>query len=182
MSGPSKRAFSLLEIIVAMAIIGIMATIAVPRISRRGVTEIDQFVRQFNILLQAGYINGMVTNKLQRVFFNFENERFIELQIATDEKEANGEFRFESVKLAYATTRLLIPEWVEIKNFFLKDKDVISSLGSVTQTAWLFIMPGGLAQPIIMNIYDTTTQKEYGLVLNPFTVQLTRFNEYQKPA
>lgn len=179
MFGKSKTSgFSLIEIMVAMVIIAIMATALVPRISRRRSDMRAQITHELNGLMQFASINALSTGKVQQIFFDMRNQPFVEVRIVTGEKDAQGKVQTAPISGEYIKTRITWPESLEIKNFYIAGKDVVP--GGVLKDAWFFVVPDGMAQPVVINAVDDQGGV-LSLVLNPFTVQFKRYDEAQRP-
>lgn len=166
-SGISKG-FSLIEIIIAIALIGLMAIVVVPFFKPKGARSQDAFVAALNMLTQSAYNNGIVSGKLQRVVFDFKHDN-INLEQATGKRDSAGEVQFEPVKLDYMKTSMPIPQNMLIKNFYIKGKDELR--GGGTTKAWFYIMPDGKGQDVTIVTQDLTTNMIFKFVLNPFKVR-----------
>lgn len=179
MSGVYKKnlGFTLLEIVVAIAIIALMATLVIPRFGRKK-TERDIFIHDFNALLVHSYNNALMTGKIQKVVWDVD-KKSISVETATDERDSSGALKFKPLQAGYVKKALKIPDEFSLKNFFIKGKDEL--LEGPTKKLWFYIMPSGIAQEIIINIFDTKTEQEIGMILNPFTVQVKVYDQYQKP-
>ncbi|MGC2310897.1 MAG: type II secretion system protein [Candidatus Babeliaceae bacterium] len=178
MPGNFKRSgFSLLEIVVAIALMVLVATLVVPLFTRKK-KVVEGFTLQLNGVLARVYTNALITGQVHKITWDFERDQII-AEKGTGEKSASGEDIFVPLSESYTKSSIKIPEILEIKNFFVQGKDELA--GAVTKKAWFFIMPQGLAQSVIINIVDTDSDHLYGLVLNPFTVQVKLYDEFKKP-
>jgi len=181
--GMNKKGFTLLEILVAIALIVIMATILVPNLGRQiPGYERRQIISQLNALTRLAWHNAIITNKIHKVVFNTEKNN-VHLEIAQDTYNEQGEPLFKPLKEAYVKASIYWPDRFQIKNFFIEGFDEMNRFGGgrkTTQT-WFFIVPEGLAQEVTINLLDTREMvdnkpQQIGLVLNPFTAQ---FNVYE---
>jgi len=179
-----KPGFGLIEVMFAIALIGIMAAIALPAFSRRQAGyERKRFVTGFNALLSEAQQVALEKGKLVRVFFNFTT-RTITVQTVKDFYALEKEY--ESVALIYAENNFIWPESQEIENFFVNGIDEMNQ-HEVTTTLWFFIVPSGTAQQVIINIRDmhgtvSVDGKPYSLVINPLTAQCREYYEFQIPS
>jgi hypothetical protein len=173
-----------------MAIVGILLSIAIPNLApRRQGYQRKQFVDHLNALLQAAWQNALVTNKLHRVNFDI-TKRIVSVEEQTDKKNAMGEPVFAPMGSRYLNSTYQWPEnTFEVKNFFINNRDEFNlTLDSKGKgKIWFFIVPQGLAQPVIINLYDIKSTQSgkplgFSLVLNPFLVQFKEYDEFQKPS
>lgn len=180
MSGNSNTSgVTLLEVMVALAIIGLVAAIIVPNLQRLSPErKREQFITELNGLTSFAWHNAIMTNRVQRIFFDLEKKQVHIQQAEPGEKEDT----FVPVHAAYRSTEYMIPQEVTIKDFYI---DGVSEMhaGKTVQRIWFYIVPDGLSQAIIINaLYETDDATSVlGLVLNPFSGQFKVYNEFQKP-
>lgn len=176
----SHTGFSLIEILVALAIMSIMALVLVPRLKVRGHQPIDQLVEHIVSLSRMGYERAILTGKTHRVYFFFRDPARISLEVIKDDKSTTGEWQFASAAAAYApVTYPWDLERFTVLNFYIKNIDEARNKG--LKDAWFFVLPQGVSQEVIINIRDEVTSEVRGLVLNPFTVQFTVYDAARKP-
>lgn len=185
--GNNKQAFSLLEIMVVIAVIGILATIVVPVFNRRRPGyERNQFVVQLNDLLSFAYQNALKEHKIQKVQFNFK-ARTVQLERATEQSSGTDKLKFEPIQRAYRATTLAIPDALEIRNFIIEGFDEMQrASGRATDESWFYILPDGASQEVTINFVDSSSAvgdgefRQTGLVLNPFYAQFEVYDEFQE--
>ncbi|QQR63205.1 hypothetical protein IPH67_01890 [bacterium] len=86
-------------------------------------------------------------------------------------------------------TRCEIPPFIEIKQFFIEGFDEIARYQGNKNAArvWFFLVPEGMAQKVVINMFDNGSKDEkgnprsIGLVLNPLTARFYVYDEFQKP-
>jgi prepilin-type N-terminal cleavage/methylation domain-containing protein len=185
--GNSKPGFTLLEILVAMAIIGIMATFIIPNL-RRASYERKLFFTQLNALVLYGKQHAIMTNKIQQVMFDFKLGT-IQLLQDNGQKDGAGKLKYEPVSSITVNTTIVIPDTIEIQNFYIDGTgfdEMSKYVGRKTGQVWFFIVPEGLAQEVIINGIDTNDTlydgkpRQFGLVLNPFAVRFKEYDTFQK--
>ena len=177
-SGMNNKGFTLIEILVAIAIIVIMATVLVPNIGRRiPGYERKRMLSQLNALTRFAWHNAVIAHKLHRVVFNIGKNR-VHLEVEQDAKDEKGEPLFKPLKQAYISSSMTWPDRFQIKNFFIEGFDEMRRFGGgrVTTETWFFVVPEGLTQEVTINMIDLKDvvdgkPKQISLVLNPFTAQ-----------
>lgn len=173
--------FTFLELVVVIAIVGILA-VAVAPLFRGRETQLrtKEFVAKLNLLMQTSWQQAFVSQKTQRVHFNFTNKKIV----LEEQKDTEGKV-FVPVKSEFLDTQMVIPSTYFFKNFYIEGKDEMR-LGK-RETVYFFIVPSGLAQPVIINIIDQGEElkesepEKFGLVLNPFSAQFEYYDTFQKP-
>ena len=86
-----RQGFSLLELLVAIAIIGVLSAIIVPNVQRSTPRyERESFIARFNSLVQYGWQQALSTHKVQRINVDI-GKKLISLTVASDEKDRSGE-------------------------------------------------------------------------------------------
>lgn len=187
MSGTSKSGFSLLEILITMAIVGFIATAIVPSLWRRSPGyERKQLISQLNSFTQHVWHQAMKTGKVFKVVFNLKTLQ-VELEQETDKKADNGESVFEPVKRVYFSRSFAWPKELPIKQFIVEGSDLMARyVGKASDKVWFFVIPEGLTQEVTINMIDTKDllqnkkPREIGLVLNPFSAQFSVYDVFQK--
>src|SRR5438105_288539 len=102
--GKSRFGFTLIEIVVAILIIGIVATIVVPNLVRQlPYYERQQFVTKLNALTQLAWNNALTTGKIHRVVID-AIKKTVWIEIANDNKEKKKD-DFVPLQETYATIR-----------------------------------------------------------------------------
>ena len=176
------RGFTLLELVIAIAIVAILGVVLVPTFrGEREKLETKEFVAKLNTLMQAAWQQALSSQKVQRVFFDF-NKKSIALSEQSDKDEKN----FVLVRGPYITTEIAIPANYYFRNFYIQGTDEMGR-GGKRKDSWFFLMPSGVAQDVIINIMNQDEDmsegdaQKFGLVLNPFSAQFGYYDSYQKP-
>lgn len=187
MLGHYKSGFTLLEILIAITLLGVMAIVVVPNMVRFSPKyEREKFLTALDGITQFAWQNALSTGMLHRVEFDFGKRR-ISLSKASQKKDSKGQPIFEPVKETYLGTAFKIPSTIDIKQFIIEGYDELSRyVGRKTQESWFYIMPDGLTQAVTINFTDAKDllangkPRSFGLVLNPFTAQFKRYDAFQK--
>jgi prepilin-type N-terminal cleavage/methylation domain-containing protein len=180
-----KQGFTLIEIVVAIAIIGFVATILVPNLfAPTAAKERKNFIAAVNGLLYLGWQQALITHTIHAATFNFHKKKiYVEVVQNADDPSKP---KTAPVNINYQATSIDIPEQFEVQNFFIEGTD--EKARSVGQNVFFFyIMPDGMTQDVIINFYDTKdvlpdeSPRPVGLVLNPFSAQLKEYDTFKKP-
>ncbi|MBY0110280.1 MAG: type II secretion system GspH family protein [Candidatus Babeliaceae bacterium] len=165
----SVNGFSLLEIIVAMAIVAIMAT-QVPRLTRINYNQQEKFIAELNVLARNAYTLALVSGRPTQLFFDFESQiKKVTIRKESDKKNVENKAIFEIVQSEYGNNSLLWNDNFEIEKFIIDGKD--EAIGASLKTVWFYIMPDGLSQQVTLVLRDESVGKSFELGLNPFFVQ-----------
>ncbi len=180
--GMNKHGFTLIEILVAIVIMGLLATILVPNLApKRPAQERKEFVAQLNALVRLAWHNAISTHAVHKIVFDLKQERvFIEME-QEDKKDAAGEPLFKPLTGSYIASSMRWPaDRYVVKNFFIEGFDEMRRFGGDKKTVetWFYIVPDGLTQEVTINLLDMNDMRndkpvQVGLVLNPFKAQFT---------
>ena len=183
----NKRGFTLLEIMIVLVIMAIFSAVVIPNIPRMQPRyEREQFIARLNALVQLGWQQAIIEHRVCKVVFDF-GKSLVSLHVATAKKEQIGEPKFKPIKGLYLSTSFTLPDNLKVRQFFIEGFDEMARfVGKKTAEVWFYIMPEGLAQDVILNLFDmkdrrNTKPRPISLVLNPFSAQFKVYDEFQKP-
>jgi prepilin-type N-terminal cleavage/methylation domain-containing protein len=164
-----QKAFSILELVVAIAVIGTLLTVAIPQfIGRSAAAERQRFVEELNLMLNAAYINAIDTHTSHRIIYDFKQSLFsVEHEVKTGEYESLGS------ALAHATCD--VPVGYIFEQFIINNKDEMAT-SSERSTAWFFLSENGVPQEVRLTVALDEGKGKMWLVLNPFLVQFIAYD------
>ena len=183
----TKKGFTLLEILIVIALIGILGTVLMPNFQRKTPRyEREAFIARFNSLVHYGWQQALLTHKVHRVTVDVGN-KIITLAVDSGEKDRSGQDEFKLIANAVQDTLCSIPEQISIKQFFIEGFDMMTKFArSKTASVWFYIVPEGMVQNVVINFTDSKDTKDdkprpVGLVLNPFSALFKTYDTFQKP-
>lgn len=187
MFGSSKSGFTLIEILVAIALVGLLATVVIPNFKNLSASKDRQtFIGQLNALTLFAWQQALITRKMHAMVFDIK-KRMIRVEATTGELK-EGKPILAPLKRAHLKTAIAVPKNIEIKNFVIEGYDEIGRAGQGAETieTFFYIMPDGLTQRVTINFIDTKDKnsakkpRQFGLVLNPFNGQFKAYDSFQK--
>jgi prepilin-type N-terminal cleavage/methylation domain-containing protein len=182
-----KKAFSLIEILLVMVIIGIMATMALPRLRpRHRVMNWPAVTHYINNMVQFARQQAIADRATYRITFYKKNPKAvdtisIEKQVPDPEKPHTKIWKpLDSV--FFATTQELQPE---IK-FVAAYKNGVEQFDVNKNSAHCYVMHEGLAQEIMLHLTRIAPEDEFEekgtLIMEPFLGVFEYHEGFTKPA
>lgn len=162
----ASKGFTLIEILIALMILGIVIAVAVPRFSA-GPTAAKKLTIELNKLMQSARYRALEQQQIMKITLDAKADPKKMTLAGPDNK---------------ILQTILWPGFIEIADFYFDKKR-----GQGTEQMWYFVGPDGIAQEVIFNVIDTqeravnTQAGNYGLVLNPFTCQFKLYDTFQNP-
>lgn len=162
-------------------IIGLLGAVSFYGLRPRPGQEREYFVMLLNELARQAWQQTMITHKLHRILFDFK-QRLVRVEVqAYDTKKDQEDFKQSPIAL------VRIPAHLQVQEFFIEGIDEIRHGNRATTQTWIFLVPDGLTQEVVINIVDTKDivqgkKRRIGLVLNPFNAQFTTHGTFQKPS
>jgi len=185
----SKSGFTLIEILIVFAIIGILMSVIVPNFNRLlPRREREAFISKLSALTRFAWQHALIKRKVHKISFDLKKNLFWVEMATGNVKE--GQPEFVRVKGAYINTSVAVPKNIEIKNFIIEGDDEMAKRGGGGKLSefesWFYIMPDGLSQTVTINFLDSKQKnaagkpRQFGLVLNPFNAQFKTYDSFQK--
>lgn len=177
----STRAFTLLEMLLVVFIVALLIAGAVPTLRQlMPRSQRQEFLAQLNVMVNRAWQEALATHKKHRIRFELEQRRMLlEQETGRDDK---NKAVYSQVIDQFLETAYTWPESLQIKDFFIEGRDMVHVPGVRIHEIWFFVFPDGLAQDVIINMFDTQDTREseagsrFALSLSPFT---TRFNIHE---
>ncbi|MBA3954420.1 prepilin-type N-terminal cleavage/methylation domain-containing protein [Candidatus Dependentiae bacterium] len=149
-----KSGFSLIELVIVIALIGVITGLMLPRLRKRETSVGQDFIVRLNAFVQEGAQAALQTSHAQTITFNFASN---------------------TIERSPEQGRMTMPSELEFTDIVINGESQLAT-GKVTKT-FFYILPDGTAQEVRILFVDHEQEKllpnsgNYELVLNPFTVQ-----------
>lgn len=168
----ARKGITLIEIVIALAIVVFIAALVMPRLPRRATSERDALRYELATLLQTAYVQALTTHNVQRILFKIADAR-VELQQLKAGQDVHKESSFEPVRLSYVVTAFSWDPVYQLVNFVVKGREEVTHAeGISTKTTWFYISPSGLAQEVRITFRHKERGDAFTLQINPFTLQV----------
>ena len=144
-------AFSLLEIMLAMVVIGILSTMAVPRLIRRGPNaKWETVVNEVNNLLYFARQEAIATNNIYRLrFISKATKSSVIVEVEKPDPEKINRKIYETIKSYYFTPEYTFPDVITIDAVFHGKQE---QLEENKDQAYCYVIPNGLVQEIFVHL------------------------------
>ena len=178
----SSKGFSLLELMVVLALLGFLISMVTPRLSRRSPSsEWKTITDQLNNLVQFARQESIVEQIPFRLVFSQGKNKtadYVLVEKLDTTKEVQKQV-FSPVHSTYTPTRYEFAESVKLRAIFSGKRELLLESGK----APCYIVPEGLVQEIFVQLVRTENRKEECVTLKmlPFEGQFDLIEKLLKP-
>jgi len=179
----NKNAFTLIEIMVVMVVIGFMATIIGPRLFRKkDDVKIERVLGELNNMLTIARQEAIFTEKTYRLLFKSEKENSDSVTIQVMENDSDNKDKFIPTKVVseYLNTEYLLPNNIKIESVYLGKQDLLEDK---KRQAFCYISKEGLSQNILIHIVkiNEDSKVKYSFKMEPFVGEFELSEGFLKP-
>lgn len=161
---------TLIEITIALFIIGLMAAIAVPALFKRPPDRRRLFIADLNTMVQSAVKNAIETNSVHRLLFDFDKQR-VSLEKAAKKGLLKDliTVRYEPVVGGVLKTSCAIPGAMVFKSFVIeKNQDELAG-GMKTKQVFFVVDNNGYVQDVTIGLGEEDRDDVKILTINPFS-------------
>jgi len=178
-----NRAFTLIEVMITVAIIGIIAAIGFPRLVRREPrTEWRHVTDEINNLVYFARQESISSKKIYRLAFNAPPKaaHTVVVERMEDNPEKPGEKHYVPTKSDYFEGMYTFPETIKIHAAY---KGRVEQLEANKNKAHCYVIPDGLVEDFLVHLIRIQEGKESKISLKvlPFFGTFERHDGYLKP-
>jgi prepilin-type N-terminal cleavage/methylation domain-containing protein len=164
----NRTGFTLIEIVVAIALLALVSALVIPRIRRQPLPVPKLFEQQLNSVLQIAKTNALETQKLHRIMFDLKNNNAF-IEIVADKKDSQGKNAFEKLSIPYVKTSFPLNENLTVERFIVNGKNLMLRGDDLSYTGmWFYITAEGICQDIEIGLYDQDKKQNVTIKINPF--------------
>lgn len=182
-------AFTIFEIIVAVAVIGILATMALPRLTKKSPkSEWSTVLDEVNNVLYYARQEAISNQKTYRLHFQTvrTDQDFVDVEVEEimpkNTKSRSSKLQYTKVKSFYFNPLYKFPSEINIEAIY-KGKD--EQLQKNKNHAYCHIIPNGLVEEIIIHLKRTEPGTEKAskktFVVSPFFGRFEVHDDFLKP-
>ena len=175
----TTKGFSFIEIIIVMAIVGIIAAFGLPRLFRKPIDRRKVFATQLNAVTQAAWRGATETQAVHRVVFDLvKSEVRVERASHAGPLDSYLTEQYAPVPPSLGTVRFAFDPLLVLRNIVIEGKDEPTG----NTVCWFFIDPDEASQEVTVVIADEKGDGDMSLVFNPFTKQFLEYEGVVKSA
>lgn len=180
------RGFSLLELTIVLALIGLLGAFAVPNLFRaKQGTERKEFLASFEVLLKDCVLRSIIQNKMHQLFIDIEHEVIQMREFDAASIETNQHKKFKKVEEFGYLTEIIFLKRFAIHNFFINGVDEVTA-GNAMLDVSFYVMQDGTSQAVVANFVDqdidgVVPDVQFSCVINPFYARVSVYDTFQAP-
>lgn len=178
-----KDAFTLVEIMLVMVVIGVMATMTIPRLIRKSPqAKWESVLSEANALLYYARQEAVSTYKVHRLHFWVKNGKSsVIVEVESNNPEKPTKKIYTPTKSHYFNPTYTFPERISIEAIYTGKTE---QLDKYRDHAYCYVIPNGLVQEVFVHLLKEEEGKKpekRTLTVSPFLGKFDLYEGYQKP-
>lgn len=179
----ARRAFTMIEMMVVIFLIGVVATIAIPRLAYKAPqAEWNTVLDDLNNLVIFARQEAISNQKVYRLTFNQNGKRPDSVVIEREgvDPEKVGKKIYTSVDSYYLKTRYEFHPSIKLRAFYQGKREQINSGDGDTHC---YIIPDGLAQDVLIHLskIENNVESKVSFKMMPFCGKFELIDGFVRP-
>ncbi|MBY0352947.1 prepilin-type N-terminal cleavage/methylation domain-containing protein [Candidatus Babeliales bacterium] len=175
-------AFTLIEMLVVIVLIGIIATMTIPRLMRRSPsTEWPNIVDEMNNLVSFARQEAICTQRVHRLRIKAgkETPTFVVVEDERTDPENPQKKIYHQVASDFFETRYDLAQEIAVNAVFIGKRELFAQ----SREAFCYIISDGLVQDVLLHLSRQEDKKvsQVSLKMNPFLGTFTLLDGHVKP-
>jgi len=177
-----RQAFTIIEIMLVVVVIGVVATIAAPRIMRKPPSaKWENVLEELNNLVSYARQEAIANYKIYRLHFKItrENRSLVQVELEQDDQEKPVRKLYTTVKSYYFNPQYSFPEPITMHGVY---HSKTNELEENNLHAYCYIIPNGLVQATWIHLERTNDKKStVTFEMQPFFGKFVLRKNFIKP-
>lgn len=177
----TKNAFTLIELLLTIVVVGILATMALPRLIRKdSTTKLETVTTELNNLLYYARQEAISKHKNFRLHFIAKKVHEVFVEMETEDPEKPSKSIFIPVKSFYFNPKYTFPKQIEIQAAYLGKTNMLEEN---KDHAYIHVVPDGLVEEVIIHLFkkDGNEETRSSLKVLPFLGKFELIKGHIKP-
>lgn len=170
-----KKAFTLIEVLIVLAIVGMIIGIGVPQVQRVFRTNLKSSTVKLSGLIRFAYDSSVVKGLTHRIVFDFDKRSYkLEVSsngdlISLDDEKTKKDSEIEETPSFYAYDGEAGKETVLPSGIFFDSVENVSIKRKITsEQAYLYFFPQGMTEDVIIRLKSEKGEiSYYSIKVNP---------------
>lgn len=179
----ARRAFTMIEMMVVIFLIGVVATIAIPRLAYKAPqAEWSNVLNDLNNLVLFTRQEAISNQKIYRLTFKSNGKRpdSVSVELEGDNPEKVGKKIYTPVDCYYLKTRYEFHPSIKLRAFYQGKKEQLNSGDGDTHC---YVVPDGLVQDVLIHLskIENNVESKVSFKMMPFYGKFELIDGFARP-